>query len=104
MPAMNTNSITAHHAMPLSDWITCGLNTKAWYSGKAAPSTPGPSRMPVMICTTTSGAKYSVRPKRHTSHGTVKMIAIAIRKISVVFITCGIALVPPCPARPGHRV
>ena len=57
MPAIITNSITAHHAMPLSDWITAGLKTNWWNSGKALPSTPGPSRMPVMICTTTRGAQ-----------------------------------------------
>ena len=28
MPAIQTNSITAHQAMPLSDWITAGLKTK----------------------------------------------------------------------------
>lgn len=38
-----------------------------------------------MIWTTTNGAKYSVRPIRQIRYGTVKMIAIAIRKISVVF-------------------
>ncbi len=29
MPAIITNSITAHQAMPFSDWTTAGVNTKA---------------------------------------------------------------------------
>ena len=57
MPAIITNSITAHQATPLSAVITWGLNTVACSSGSALPSTPGPSRMPHTICTTTSGAK-----------------------------------------------
>ena len=28
MPAIITNSITAHQAMPFSDWITAGVKTK----------------------------------------------------------------------------
>ncbi len=28
MPAMKTNSITAHQAMPFNDCTTAGLNTK----------------------------------------------------------------------------
>ena len=28
MPAIQTNTITAHQAMPLSNWITWGLKTK----------------------------------------------------------------------------
>jgi hypothetical protein len=40
--------------------------------------------MPVMICTTTSGAKYSVRPNRQTKYGSEKMISMATRKISEV--------------------
>ena len=53
---MKTNSITAHQATPLSDCTTAGVNTKRYASGNTAPSTPGPSTMPVRICTTTSGA------------------------------------------------
>ena len=37
-----------------------------------------------MICTTTSGAQYSVRPTRQIRYGTEKISSIAIRKISVV--------------------
>ena len=57
MQAMKTSRITAHQATPLGDWITAGLKTKRSSSGKAAPSTPGPSAMPARICTTTRGAK-----------------------------------------------
>jgi len=39
-----------------------------------------------MIWTTTSGAKYSVRPIRQTRYGTAKMISIAMRKTSDVLI------------------
>jgi len=29
-PAIHTNSITDHQAMPFSASVTCGENTKAW--------------------------------------------------------------------------
>ncbi len=44
----------------------------------------GSSKMPPTTCTTTSGATLSARTRRQTSHGIVKMIAIASRKVSDV--------------------
>ena len=40
MPAIHTNTLTAHHAMPVSDWVTGVLSTKRYGSGEAAPRMP----------------------------------------------------------------
>ena len=56
MPATQTKSMTAHIAMPFKWAMTGGIENKLVIIGKTAPNTPGPSRMPPMIWTTTSGA------------------------------------------------
>ena len=57
--------------------------------------------MPARICTTTIGAKSSVRPSRHTSQGRLKMIVIAIRKISVLFMAARSVGCEPAEATAG---
>jgi hypothetical protein len=61
------NTITAHWAIALTEVIVGASKTARKASGNHAPITPGPSSMPVMICTTTSCAKCSVRPSRQDS-------------------------------------
>ncbi len=97
-PATKTKIITAHQATPFSAEITVGENTAACASGNAAPRTPGPKRIPVTICTTTSGAQCSVLSPRHTRYGAANTASMATRNNSVAFM----ARVPPpaCRQRP----